>query len=234
MQKLKGKSILVTGSSQGIGKAIILMAAESGAKVAINYHQEDDRENAKRVKNQALKKGAEAAIIIQGDVTNYQSCQNLVQKTKKEFGSLDLLVNNAGILSAKNLEDEEIGKLQAVVQVNLIGYINMIHAAIPALKKQEESVIVNIASMAGLQAFPGFATYCASKWGVVGLTKSLGKELAPHNIDIYAVAPGAVDTPMIKGLDFQGMPPEKVAKRVLNIATGTLKLKTGGISELPS
>lgn len=231
MHTLKGKVALITGASRGIGASTALLLADHGFNIAINYCSNEKQ--ADEIKKQVESKGSKA-ILVKANVSRYEDVVSIVQKTKEQLGSLELIINNAGLLSTKNIEQESIENLHTMIDVNVKGVVNTIHAVIPIMKAQGEGTIINIASMAGIHAHPGYATYSASKFAVNGLTQALGPELSPHNIDIYSICPGPVQTDMIEDLGFSGMPPEKVAKRILDILSGNIKLEPGGISELPS
>lgn len=225
---LKGKSILVTGSSRGIGQATAILVAKQGANVAINY--QNSKSKAEQTAKQIEKLGVKV-IVVQGDVSLPQEAKKIIATTYKELGSLDVLVNNAAIVSWENFEVENLQMLHQIVDVNLNGVINMTYETIPLMRKQKQGgVIVNISSDAGKTGYAGLAVYCATKFAVLGLTESLGKEFK-NQIRVYAVCPGAVATDMTGN---QGMPPEKVAKRIIETASESLRLKNGGNTEIYS
>jgi 3-oxoacyl-[acyl-carrier protein] reductase len=192
---LEGKSAIVTGGSLGIGTAIALKLAEFGANVAINYrkHKEEAEEVIKKVKA-AGRKG----LVIQADISNFSDAGKMVDDTIKEFGGLDILVNNAGInwdgLIWKMTEEQ----WDSVIDINLKGYFNYIRAVAPIFREQKSGKIVNVTSINGLRGKFGQANYSASKAGIIGLTKTVAKELGKYGINVNAVAPGLIETDMMK------------------------------------
>lgn len=225
MNSLKGKKVLITGSSRGIGKATAILAAKSGADVMINYYS--SKKDAFLLKKQLLGLGVKA-YTVKGDVSKPKDAKRIVKTARKKLKGIDILVNNAGVLSALPLTKEKIKKLHQVIDINLKGQINLTYYTVPAMKRKG-GVIVNIASQAATENFPNLAVYTASKSGVVGFTRNVAQELKEFNIRIYAVSPGAVATDMTGG---QGMPPEKIANRVIEVASESLNLKSGEETQL--
>lgn len=228
--ELQGKTVLITGSSRGIGAATATLLAEQGAKVIINYLR--SQEKAQELERHINETGGKA-LAIQGDITNYKDVQKIIKTTINHFGSIDVLVNNAGLLLVGDIDKESITKLHTMIDVNLKGTVNTIHAIVPIMKKQKKGIIINISSLAGKQAHLGYAVYSATKFAVNGLTYALGPELSPHNINIYSICPGPVRTDMIKDLGFGGIPPEKVAKKVADVISNSSNYDTGSDFELP-
>ena len=194
---LKGKIALVTGASKGIGKAIAIGFARSGAEVIINYNS--DKSGAANVENE-IKKFGKRALTAKADVSKYNEVTSMMEQIKKEFGRIDILVNNAGITmdrTLKNMTEEEWNK---VIDVNLNSLYNVTKQAIPLIP--ENGRIINISSIAGLTGNFGQTNYSASKAGIIGFTKSLAKELGRNKITVNAIAPGFIESEMTDKIPF--------------------------------
>jgi len=194
---LSGSSAIVTGASQGLGSAIASTLYQAGASVVINYWP--DPEGINRTKAEQLSTSlGERAMALAGDVRRLEDMAELVAATRKRFGRLDIVVNNAGILrdrSLKKMSGEEWG---AVIDTNLTGVFNLCKAAEPAL--ESGGSIISLSSISAAIGFYGQANYAAAKAGVVGLTKVLARELAKRRITVNAIAPGLVLTDMGKSI----------------------------------
>jgi 3-oxoacyl-[acyl-carrier protein] reductase len=195
---LEGQTILVTGGSRGIGRAIVNELLNQGAKAAFTFVQQ--REAADLVVKEAKDRGQET-LAIQADVTDLRQAQQAVAATLEHFGQLHGLVNNAGITRDKALMLMEPADWQQVLDTNLTGTFNFCRAAIVTFMKQRAGRIVNITSVSGLAGLPRQVNYSASKAGVVGLTKALAKEVAGYGITVNAVAPGYIATDMTAAID---------------------------------
>ncbi len=190
---LKGKVALVTGASRGIGKAISLQLAKQGARVAVNFAGNEAKANEVVEEIKAL--GGEA-IAIKADVANVAEVDAMVKETIKTFGSLEILVNNAGITRDGLIMRMKEEDWDAVINTNLKGVFNCSKAVTRQMMKQRFGRIVNISSVVGVLGNAGQANYVAAKAGVIGLTKTLARELANRNITVNAVAPGFIETDM--------------------------------------
>ena len=192
--RLHGKSALVTGSSSGIGAGIAVRLAEEGANIAINYR--GDREGAEETLAAVRAAGARG-VIVQADVSKVAEVQRLVNESVEQLGSLDVLVNNAGIETQQAFVDVEEASYDRVLDVNLKGVFFATQAfARAAIGAGRGGKVINISSVHEELPFPGFASYCASKGGVKMLTRDLAIELAPHGITVNGIAPGAIATPI--------------------------------------
>lgn len=201
-QHLSGKVAIVTGASRGIGRAIAIALASEGAKVVVNYSRSDKAAN--EVVKAILDQGGEA-IAVQADVSDAEQVQNLIKETRNQYGSIDVLVNNAGITRDTLLLRMKQEDWQAVMDLNLTGVFLCTQAVSKLMVKQRQGRIINIASVAGQMGNPGQANYSAAKAGVIGFTKTMAKELASRNITVNAVAPGFIATEMTSNLDAEGI-----------------------------
>ncbi|MFC4735568.1 3-oxoacyl-[acyl-carrier-protein] reductase [Bacillus daqingensis] len=184
---------LVTGGSRGIGRAVCLELAEAGMNVAVNYS--GNQEKAEQTAEECRAKGVEA-LIIQADVGNSDSAQEMVKTVIDSFGSVDVLVNNAGITRDNLLMRMKESEFDEVISTNLKGVFNCSKAVTRPMMKQRSGRIINISSVVGALGNAGQANYAASKAGVIGFTKSMARELANRNILVNAVAPGFISTEM--------------------------------------
>lgn len=194
---LENKTAVVTGASRGIGLAVAKKLASQGANIAILYvGKEEEGENAKKeVEALGVKVG-----LYYCDVSNFEESKATVEKIIEEFGGIDILVNNAGIVRDKLVLKMEEADFDAVINVNLKGTFNMIKHTYTHFMKKRAGRIVNVASVVGINGNAGQANYSASKAGVIGLTKSVAKELAGRGVTANAVAPGYIITDMTNAL----------------------------------
>ena len=193
---LQGKTALVTGAAQGIGKAIALALAKAGADVAISdVNGEKAAEAAKEIEALGVR-----AFSITGNVADGASATAMVDEAAAKLGKLDVLVNNAGITRDNLIIRMKEEEWDLVIDVNLKGSFNCAKAAIKHMSKARSGTIINIASIVGAMGNAGQANYVASKAGLIGLTKTIAREYASRNITSNAVAPGFIDTAMTQAL----------------------------------
>ena len=216
--KLKGRTALVTGGSRGIGRAVALALAEEGADVAVNYVSSEA--GARDVVDH-IKKIGRKAILAQADVSDYPDTFRMAQDVLKEFGHLDLLVNNAGVNSDTTFVKMNHAAWRRVLGTNLDGVFNCTKVFIDQMLSQNYGRVVNMTSVIGQIGNFGQANYAASKAGVAAFTKSLAKELAGRGVTVNAIAPGFIETEMVANI------PEKVKERLL----AQIPLKRFGTAE---
>jgi 3-oxoacyl-[acyl-carrier protein] reductase len=198
MTLLKGKNVLVTGASKGIGRAIALRCAQEGANVAFTYLSSVE-------KGQALESELQAFGIkakgYRSDASGYTAAEELINNVVAEFGKIDALVNNAGITKDGLLMRMSEEQWDEVIRVNLKSVFNLTKAVIKPLMKEKKGSIINITSVVGVSGNAGQANYAASKAGMIGFTKSVAQELGSRNIRCNAIAPGFIETEMTAVLD---------------------------------
>lgn len=234
---LLGKVALVTGASRGIGRATALELAKHGANVVVNYAGSKDKAEEVVAEIQALGREAYAA---QADVADSEAVQAMVKEAIERFGSLDILVNNAGITRDNLMMRMKEEDFDAVVNTNLKGVFNCSKAVMRQMMKQRAGRIINLASVVAVLGNAGQANYVAAKAGVIGLTKSMARELASRNVTVNAVAPGFIETDMtdvlteeVKTEMLKQVPlgklgqPEQIAKVVRFLASDDANYMTG-------
>jgi 3-oxoacyl-[acyl-carrier protein] reductase len=202
--KLAGKIALVTGAAQGIGKAVALLLAQNGADIVVSdINLEKAEETAKEI--QGLGRKAQAVRV---DVATLGDVEKMVEAILAQFGKVDILVNNAGIARDKLILRMSEEDWDAVLNINLKGTFNCTKAVVRYMSKQKSGKIVNIASVVGEMGNAGQANYAASKAGVIGFTKTIAREFAQRGINVNAIAPGYIETPMTDAL------PDKVKEEL--------------------
>lgn len=187
------KVALITGATRGIGKQIAITLAKNGYDIAINYRTEnDDLKNTK----QEIEKNNVKCLAVKGDVAIFEDCEKFVEEVIKEFGKIDVLVNNAGITRDTLIMRMKKEDFESVINTNLVGTFNVTKNVISHMIKARFGKIINISSVVGVYGNAGQTNYAASKAGIIGFTKSLAKEVASRNILVNAVAPGFIETGM--------------------------------------
>ena len=200
MKGLKNKVVIITGAANGIGKATALRFAEEGANIVVA-----DFADGTATVNEVLDKGVQA-IYVQLNVTDSESVKAMVVKTINTFGKVDVLINNAGITKDAMMKKLTKEDWDAVVNVNLTGVFNCTSAVLPHMLEQKSGVVLTSSSVVGLYGNLGQTNYAATKWGVIGMTKSWAKEMAKNGLRFNCVAPGFIGTEMVK----------KIPEQVLN------------------
>lgn len=200
------KNAIVTGGTRGIGREIAMTLAENGANIAINYRKYNEE-----IENllEELRTLGVRALAIKCDISNEDEVNDFIKEVKENFGSVDILINNAGITKDGLLLRMSEKDFNDVIDVNLKGTFNMTKAVSSIMVRQRFGKIINISSVVGVAGNAGQCNYAASKAGVIGFSKSIARELASRNINVNVIAPGYINTDMTKVL------PEKVREEVL-------------------
>jgi 3-oxoacyl-[acyl-carrier protein] reductase len=206
MHRLNDKVAIVTGSSSGIGKAIALRFGAEGAKVVVAARR---MVLCEQTVAQIVKGGGEA-WAIQTDVADEGQVERLIQETVTRYGRLDILVNNAGVIAGGRLAETTTTAFDEVMNINLRGTFFCCRAGFTQMKQQGGGTIINMSSVAGLQAWTGTGTYSASKHGILALTKSLADEGRPHHIKVSAICPGGVADELVDGSPEEILRSEKI------------------------
>jgi 3-oxoacyl-[acyl-carrier protein] reductase len=193
--KLKDKIALVTGGSQGIGKEVCLALAKEGATIAINYVGLNNQEIAEVTKKEVEALGVKA-ILVQANVASFEETEAMIKEVMNAFGRIDILVNNAGITKDGLLMRMKEEDFDAVIDVNLKGTWNCMKHVTKIMMKQRYGRIISMASVVGLIGNAGQTNYCASKAGIIGMSKSLAREVGSRGVTVNAVAPGFIKTRM--------------------------------------
>ncbi|MBJ8349768.1 3-oxoacyl-[acyl-carrier-protein] reductase [Streptococcus zalophi] len=203
--EVTNKTVFITGSSRGIGLAIAHQFASLGANVILNGRREISQEILQQFDNYSGK-----AIAISGDVSSFEDCQRMVAEATEKLGAVNVLVNNAGITNDKLMLKMTQEDFEKVLAINLTGTFNMTQSVLKPMTKLREGAIINISSVVGLTGNIGQANYAASKAGVIGLTKSVAREVAARGITVNAVAPGFIESDMTDAI------PEKMKENIIN------------------
>ena len=204
---LENMSAIVTGGSLGIGSSIALRLAKYGANVAINFRKH--REEADAVVEEIRAMGRKG-LAVQADISQFDDAANMINQVREEFGGLDILVNNAGINWDGVIWKMTEEQWDTVLDINLKGYFNYIRHAAPIFREQKHGKIVNVTSINGIRGKFGQANYTSSKAGIIGLTKTIARELGKYSVNVNAIAPGLILTEMMKEA------PDSVKEAALN------------------
>tara|TARA_B110001450_G_scaffold198889_1_gene187620 strand:- start:937 stop:1683 length:747 start_codon:yes stop_codon:yes gene_type:complete len=218
MKLLEDKTAIITGGSRGIGKGIAMIFAQHGANVAFTYSSSVESANSlvKELRNYGVK-----VKSYQSNAANYKESQDLVENVLKDFGSIDVLVNNAGITKDNLLMRMGEEDFDKVIEVNLKSVFNMTKAVQRTMLKQRKGSIINMSSVVGVKGNAGQSNYAASKAGIIGFSKSIALELGSRNIRSNVIAPGFIETEMTAKLD----------EKTVDIWRNAIPLKRGGSPE---
>ncbi len=206
MNRLNGKVVIVTGSSSGIGKAIALRFGEEGVKVILAARR---LQLCEEIVKRIIKNGGEA-YAIQTDVSDEQQVRTLIQRTITQYGRLDILINNAGIFGGGSITNTDVSTFDEVMATNLRGTFLCCRAGFQQMKQQQGGLIINMSSVAGIQAWKGTGTYSASKHGIMALTKSLADEGRAFNIKVSAICPAGVADELVDAQPEEILSQEKI------------------------
>jgi 3-oxoacyl-[acyl-carrier protein] reductase len=214
---LAGKTVLVTGASIGIGRAVAQQFAAAGCRLALTYFEH--RAEAEEIAERCRRLGSPDVVAVSLQQADDDSIRTLLETVIDRFGALDILVNNAGVVVWKPFLEQDFGEIENQLAVDLMGVMKMTWVFLPMVR----DAVINVGSSASLHGTATLAPYCAAKWGVRGFSKALALEHPDKRI--VCVHPGHTATRMN---DMQGMPPERVAEVVLQVARGDLEVEPGG------
>jgi NAD(P)-dependent dehydrogenase (short-subunit alcohol dehydrogenase family) len=219
---------LVTGASRGIGESIALTLAKEGCDLALCSNASSSEPTAEAVR--AL---GRRAVAIQADIATPEGIDKVVSMAQQSLGAIDLLVNNAGVAKRVLMKDMQDGAFERVLAVNLTGPFQLCRRLVPSMVERGFGRVVNVSSISGTLGTPGFTAYCASKWGLSGLTQALSEELRGTGVFVAAVLPGTVNTKNIQGMGFPiQMEPEDVAELVRYLCTQAPAAMRGSLVEI--
>jgi len=243
---LKGRVALVTGASRGIGRAIALELASRGADVAVNYVENEDRNqgDALEVVRECTARGVRATAA-EANVADFDRCQKMAEEVAARLGGVDILINNAGILRDRTMRKMTAEEWRDVLAVNLTGVFNASKAVVPSMVEKGWGRVVCMSSIIGIAGGFGQTNYAASKAGMIGFAKSLAREVASKGVTVNAVAPGLVDTEILADVPEEVMAgylqlipigrlakPEEVAKLIAFLSSDDAAYITGQVIEI--
>lgn len=208
MGKIKGAVAVITGAARGIGRAIAEELGRGGAMVVINYSR--SKQPAEELAAKLSRNGGSRAVAIQADISDAEQAEGLIEEAAKQFGQVDVLINNAGVNIDRSMKKLSVEDWDKVVQVNLNGCFYTVKAALPYFMQQQSGKVINISSFVGQMGNFGQANYSASKAGMIGFTKTAALELARYGVTVNAICPGFIETDMFSGV------PEKMKEAVLD------------------
>ncbi|WP_378174811.1 SDR family oxidoreductase [Aquimarina sp. SS2-1] len=242
--KLENSVIIITGASSGIGEATALKLAKHGAKVVLTARREDRLEKLKK----KIEDDGGKALVVTGDVTKKDDFETIVSKTLETFNTINVIVNNAGLMPLSYVEKLKTDEWNTMIDVNIKGVLHGVSAVLPTLIKNKGGHIINISSTAAYQYFPGGAVYCATKAAVKMFSEGLRKELTPkYGINVTSIEPGAVSTELTETITDQDildkfsdmmnmttLESEDIAEAILYSLTQPARVNINDIHVLPS
>ncbi len=193
---------IITGGSRGIGEAMVMKLAELGCNVVSNYRSDSSKELAEGVLARASEQYGIEGLAVQADVSTYEGCEQLVKTAVEHFGeTIDVLVNNAGITNNASFCDLPLDRYMAVIETNLLSAFHMCHFVVPYMVKAGGGCVVSTSSIGGLMGVANQADYCASKAGLIGMTRALAMEFGKQGIRFNCICPGMIWTDMLRGVN---------------------------------
>ena len=226
LEKQTQRTALITGSTRGIGKETALLLLQKGLNVIISSRSQDNVENVIEEILDKFPSKKENILGLKCDVSKHSEVKTLVNVSVKRFGSIDILVNNAGIVYYKSIINTTEEEWNKTIDTNLKGSFLFIKELLPyMIENKSGGIIINVSSGAGKSGFPNLSAYCASKFGIIGLTEGVAQEVANNNVKVIAICPGGVDTKMIKDIVKAGYIPsnkdlmkaQEVAKKIYDM-----------------
>ena len=196
------ENAIVTGGSRGIGEALVFKLGEMGYNIIINYHSDSSKTLTDKIIETLDKKYKVKGYAFQADISKYEDCQKLIKFAYDKLGHIDVLINNAGI-SSSNIPFTKmtVEQYTSIIGLNLLGTFHMCHLIVPHMVKAKKGCVINISSIGGLMGVAGQVDYCASKSGIIGMTRALAVEFAKENIRFNCICPGLIMTDMFRNID---------------------------------
>ena len=199
----KGKTAIITGGSRGIGEAMVLKLGELGFNVVINYRSDTSKTLSEELAKKIETKYGVQTLIVKADVSKYENCEEIIKQTINKFGDkIHLLINNAGIAHRYNWIEIKREQYENLINTNLMSFLHMTHLVLPYMvnhsSKENQCNIINVSSIAGMTGIANHVDYCASKSGIIGLSRALAVEFGSKGIRVNVIAPGAIMTDMLK------------------------------------
>ncbi len=188
---MKEKLVVITGASSGFGAEMAKMFAKKGYSLLLIARREQELN---KVKVACESDNVMTAVC---DITDYEKVKAIINNAEKKYGTVDLLINNAGVMLLGDVQSQEIGEWKKMLDINVLGVLNATQSVLERMRKNKQGTIINVSSLAGVKAFANHAAYCASKFGVHGLTETIRQESAMDNVRVMTISPGAAETELL-------------------------------------